>query len=75
MPNPLNQSQTLKITSKNKMIKTIIISDPAGRQIYWRSDLNKTEWTIKNIFIQKGLYIITVINNDIKAAVKKVLVN
>lgn len=75
MPNPLNQFQTLKITSKNKMIKTIIISDPAGRQIYWRSDLNKTEWTIKNIFIQKGLYIITVINNDIKAAVKKVLVN
>ena len=75
MPNPLSRFEALKITSKGKLIKSVVVTDALGHEVYFKTDLNKAEWTIKNVFTQKGLYIITVINNDIKAAVKKLLVN
>ena len=75
MPDPISLQEQVKIQSKNSWIKSLWVADAGGRVLYKETGLLTHTVILKNVFTQKGLFIITVMSNDKKAAVRKLIVN
>ncbi len=75
MPVPISLYMPLQIQSKNSWIKSIWVTDTWGRVIYRESGLLTHTVNLANVFTQKGLFIITVMSKDKKAAIRKLIVN
>jgi len=72
-PNPVSESVTVKINAIAGRIKSIVITDLAGKTVYQSGILNVNKATIERGNLSPGVYLISVNTSDSKVVKKLIL--
>jgi hypothetical protein len=73
MPNPLPRGQNLTILSNNFSTNMLVIYDMLGRKVL-QKDIRETREEIPVASLARGIYIVTIFNDDRKLFAGKLII-